>query len=465
VTTGFPLFPPGFTFGAATAGYQIEGAYDEDGRGPSIWDTFSHTPGRTAGGATGDTACDHYHRYPEDVALLRGLGVDSYRFSVAWPRVQPDGRGPVNEKGLDFYDRLVDELLAAGISPAVTLYHWDLPQALEDRGGWRVRETAEFFGAYAGLVAERLGDRVGRWMTLNEPYCSAFVGYAEGRHAPGAREGTGALAAAHHLLLAHGHAVRALRAVGAREVGIALNLDRIEAASDSAADLAALRRAETLHNEVWTEPLLAGRYPQDEAATWGELADGSYRRDGDLGIIGASLDFLGINFYRPLTVADTALPIRRSAVDIGVRETDPYGTRHTTMGWPVVPRSFTELLVGLRNRYPGLPPVFITENGSAEADTVEAGTVHDAERVSYLHDHLHALRAAMEAGVDVRGYYVWSLLDNFEWARGYTQRFGIVRVDYGTQRRTPKDSYRWYRDLIGFHRSHRSHHARKQDHS
>ncbi|GAA2328244.1 GH1 family beta-glucosidase [Streptomyces cuspidosporus] len=457
-TTRFPLFPPGFVFGTATASYQIEGAHDEDGRGPSIWDTFSHTPGRTEGGATGDIACDHYHRYREDVELLRRLGVDSYRFSVAWPRIQPHGTGPANAKGLDFYDRLTDALLEAGVSPAVTLYHWDLPQALEDRGGWRVRETAEAFAEYTRLVVERLGDRVGRWITLNEPFCSAFVGYAEGRHAPGAREGTGALAAAHHLLLAHGHAVRVLREAGAPQVGITLNLDRIHAASASPADQAALRRAETLHNEVWTEPLFHGRYPTGEAETWGESADGSYRRDGDLDIIGAPLDFLGLNFYRPLTVSDApyaeADASRRTATDIRVAESDPYGTRHTTMGWPVVPEAFTELLVDLSRRYPDLPPLYITENGSAEADTVSPdGAVRDTDRVSYLRDHLAALSTAIDAGVDVRGYYCWSLLDNFEWARGYGQRFGIVRVDYETQERTPKDSYHWFRELIAVNRA------------
>ncbi|KIF66843.1 beta-glucosidase [Streptomyces sp. AcH 505] len=458
MSTSFPVLPRGFTFGTATASYQIEGAHDEDGRGPSIWDTFSHTPGRTKDGATGDTACDHYHRYPEDVALLRDLGVDSYRFSVAWPRIQPTGTGPANAKGLDFYDRLTDELLGAGIAPAVTLYHWDLPQALEDLGGWRTRETAEHFAEYTRLVAERLGDRVARWITLNEPFCTAFSGYAEGRHAPGAQEGTPALAAAHHLLVAHGNAVRVLREAGAREVGITLNIDLVEAASPAPADVAAARRAGTLHNDVWTEPLFAGRYPATEAETWGALADGSYREDGDLALIGAPLDFVGINFYRPLTFADAPHTepeeSRRSAVDIGVRPVDPYGSRRTTMGWPVVPEAFTTLLTGLVARYPGLPPVYITENGSAEADTVAPdGAVHDQDRVTYLHDHLTAVAAAIDAGVEVRGYYVWSLLDNFEWAHGYRQRFGIVRIDYDTQRRTPKDSYHWFRRLIEGHRA------------
>ncbi|GLW67959.1 beta-glucosidase [Kitasatospora phosalacinea] len=453
-----PDLPPGFRFGAATAAYQIEGAHDRDGRGPSIWDTFSHTPGRTLGGATGDTACDHYHRHREDVALLRGLGVDTYRLSLSWPRLLPRGTGPANPAGLDFYDRLLDDLLAAGIDPAVTLYHWDLPQALEDRGGWRVRETAEAFASYAALAAGRYGDRVERWITLNEPYCSAFVGYAEGRHAPGAREGRGALAAAHHLLVGHGLAVRELRAAGAREVGIALNLDRIHAASGSPEDEAARRRAEVLHNEVWTEPLLAGRYPAQEAETWGGLADGPWRRPGDLAVIGAPLDFLGVNFYRPVTVAAAphraADPADRTAVDVGVAELDPYGTPHTTMGWPVVPGALTELLVDLHARHPQLPPVWITENGAAFADEVAPdGSVHDPARIAYLRDHLAAVADAVALGVDVRGAYVWSLLDNFEWARGYDQRFGLVRVDYDTLNRTPKDSYHWYRGLITAHRA------------
>ncbi|WP_407992028.1 GH1 family beta-glucosidase [Kitasatospora sp. CMC57] len=447
------MLPAGFRFGAATAAYQIEGAHDQDGRGPSIWDTFSHTPGRTLGGATGDTACDHYHRYREDVELLRQLGVDSYRFSFSWSRLLPEGTGPVNAKGVDFYDRLLDELLAAGIRPAVTLYHWDLPQALEDRGGWRVRETAEAFAGYTALAAERFGDRVERWITLNEPHCSAFVGYAEGRHAPGAQEGRGALAAAHHLLVGHGLAVRELRAAGAQEVGITLNLDRIHTASDRPEDLAALRRAEVLHNEVWTQPLFSGRYPADEAETWAGQADGPWRRPGDLELIGAPLDFLGINFYRPITVAAAPHraedPEQRSAVDIGVTELDPYGTRHTTMGWPVVPAAFTELLTGLHGRYPELPPIWITENGCADPDTVGPdGQVHDTGRIDYLADHLAAVADAIAAGVDVRGYFLWSLLDNFEWARGYDQRFGLVRVDYDTKTRTPKDSYHWYRGLI-----------------
>ncbi|MFC4560231.1 GH1 family beta-glucosidase [Nocardiopsis mangrovi] len=456
----FPALPAGFLFGTATASYQIEGAATEGGRTPSIWDTYAHTPGNVLRGETGDIACDHYHRYPEDVALMKELGVGAYRFSTAWPRIQPGGRGPANAEGLAFYDRLVDELLAAGIEPIATLYHWDLPQELEDEGGWRVRSTAERFAEYARITADRLGDRITRWITLNEPLCSAFIGYAVGRHAPGAREGTPALAAAHHLMLAHGLAARELRASaaargGTAEVGITLNLDRLLPATESAADRAAVDRAETLHNRVWLEPLLNARYPHNEADTWGTLADGSYREDGDLEVISQPLDFLGINFYRPAVLRDaphrepdTAL---RTAMDIGTEEVPIEGVRHTTMDWPVVPDSFTDLLVDLDRRY-DLPPVYITENGSAEADEPDAGgRVNDTDRIDYLRDHIAAVAAAIEAGVDVRGHFVWSLLDNFEWAYGYERRFGIVRVDYDTLERIPKDSYHWYRELIRRH--------------
>ncbi|MFG1807350.1 GH1 family beta-glucosidase [Streptomyces sp. NPDC049040] len=454
-----PRFPRGFRFGAATAAYQIEGATGEDGRGVSIWDTFSRTPGATAEGSSGDVACDHYHRYPEDVALLRDLGADTYRFSVAWPRILPEGTGAVNAAGLDFYDRLVDELLAAGIEPAPTLYHWDLPQPLEDRGGWRVRDTAEAFAEYAAVVADRLADRAGRWMTLNEPFCTAFVGHAIGRHAPGTREGNGALAVVHHLLVGHGLAVDSLRAAGAREVGIALNPDRLLPATDSRADAEAVARAEVLHNRCWFDPIFLGRYPEGEKEVWGDISDFSFRRDGDLELASRPLDFCGVNYYRPITVADAPWrdtdPTLRTAVDIRAEETwGDDAARRTTMGWPVVPSSFRDLLVDLSRRYPDLPPIVITENGSSEADIAEAdGTVHDTDRVDYLRDHLDALAQAIAEGVDVRAYYVWSLLDNFEWAFGYDRRFGIVRVDYDTLRRTPKDSYRWYRDFIAAERA------------
>jgi len=462
-TPELPVLPPGFLFGAATAAYQIEGAADEGGRGPSIWDTYCRTPGRVARGESGDVACDHYHRYPEDVALLQELGVDAYRFSIAWPRVLPTGKGEVNPEGLAFYDRLVDAVCEAGIEPVATLYHWDLPQALEDEGGWRVRSTAEHFAEYARVVADRLGDRVRRWITLNEPHCAAFVGHAVGRHAPGTREGTPALAAAHHLLLAHGLAARELRDSAARhgrpaEVGITLNPERLVPATDSAEDAAAVDRAETLHNRVWLDPLLRGHYPENEAATWGPMADGSYRSPEDAATIAQPLDFVGINYYRPVHVRHAPLPdaATRTAVDIGVEQVPVEGVRHTTMGWPVVPESFTDLLLHLHRRYPELPPVHITENGSAEPDVPSAdGRVHDEDRVAYLRDHLSALADAIAAGVDVRGYFVWSLLDNFEWAYGYDRRFGIVAVDYETLTRTPKDSYHWYREMVRSHRERR----------
>ena len=456
-----PVLPAELLFGTATAAYQVEGAADEGGRGPSIWDTYCRTPGRVARGESGDVSCDHYHRYGEDVALLAELGVDLYRFSVSWPRVQPTGRGRPNPEGLAFYDRLVDTILGAGIEPVLTLYHWDLPQALEDEGGWRVRDTAHRFAEYTAIVAERLGDRVNRWITLNEPFCSAFVGHAIGRHAPGTKEGAPALAVAHHLLLAHDMAVGELRAAAAGEVGITLNPDHLVPATDSEADRAAVERARTLHNRTWFDPIFTGAYPGNEKEVWGALADGAHRVEGDLEIIGQPLDFLGVNFYRPIMLRDAPHvepdPARRTAVDIGVEQVPYEGVRHTTMGWPVVPESFTELLVDLDRRYPGLPPILITENGSAEPDAPdETGRVRDTDRVDYLRDHLAALGRAIEAGVDVRGYFVWSLLDNFEWAYGYDRRFGLVRVDYDLLERHPKDSFHWYRDYLTAHRAARA---------
>ncbi|KUH37137.1 MULTISPECIES: GH1 family beta-glucosidase [Streptomyces] len=455
----FPAFPRHFVFGAATAAYQIEGAVHEDGRGTSVWDTFTRLPGRVRDGDTGDVACDHYHRHPEDIALLKELGVDSYRFSVSWPRVQPSGTGPVNRAGLDFYARLVDRLLEAGVEPAVTLYHWDLPQALEDHGGWRNRDTALRFAEYAAHVAEALADRVPRWITLNEPWCSAFLGHANGLHAPGTREGTPALAAAHHLLIGHGHALRALRGAGVREAGITLNPDHVTPATPGPDDTAAALRAETQRNLMWTEPLLAGRYPGSEEDTWGELITRqTFRRPGDLALISQPLDFLGVNYYTPSTIRDA--PYRQPDPQLRTADDNRYAAvprpelRHTAMGWPVAPHTLHELLVSLRDRYgDALPPIVVTENGSAERDEPSPdGTVHDTDRISYLDGHLRAVAAALADGVDVRGYYVWSLLDNFEWAEGYGKRFGIVHVDYATQRRTPKDSFHWYRRLIAAQR-------------
>jgi beta-glucosidase len=447
--------PRGFELGVATAAYQIEGAVHEGGRGLSIWDTFSHTPGRVAGGDTGDVACDHYHRYAQDVSLMGDLGVDSYRLSVAWPRIQPEGRGAPNLAGLAFYDRLVDALLEQGIAPALTLYHWDLPQALEDVGGWRNRDTAQRFAAYAALVHDHLGDRVQRWITLNEPWCSSFLGYASGRHAPGAQEGEGALAAAHHLLLGHGLAVAALRA-DAREgqqVGITLNLQPVSAATSSLQDLAASERAQLRANLLFTDPVLEGRYPDLARPTYQGLTDFGYLHDGDLATIAAPLDFLGVNYYFPSRVRaapyDQDDPALRTADDLGTEEVISPDQELTAMGWPVEPAGLTRLLAWLRDTYPNLPPIYITENGRAcDDDLTPEGQVDDPDRVRYLERHLRAVTDAIDAGVDVRGYYCWSLMDNFEWAEGYAKRFGLVYVDYATQQRTPKASFSWFRSLI-----------------
>ena len=447
--------PRGFELGVATAAYQIEGAVHEGGRGLSIWDTFSHTPGRVAGGDTGDVACDHYHRYAQDVSLMGDLGVDSYRLSVAWPRIQPEGRGAPNLAGLAFYDRLVDALLEQGIAPALTLYHWDLPQALEDVGGWRNRDTAQRFAAYAALVHDHLGDRVQRWITLNEPWCSSFLGYASGRHAPGAQEGEGALAAAHHLLLGHGLAVAALRA-DAREgqqVGITLNLQPVSAATSSLQDLAASERAQLRANLLFTDPVLEGRYPDLARPTYQGLTDFGYLHDGDLATIAAPLDFLGVNYYFPSRVRaapyDQDDPALRTADDLGTEEVISPDQELTAMGWPVEPSGLTRLLAWLRDTYPNLPPIYITENGRACDDVLTPeGQVDDPDRVRYLERHLRAVTDAIDAGVDVRGYYCWSLMDNFEWAEGYAKRFGLVYVDYATQQRTPKASFSWFRSLI-----------------
>ena len=447
--------PRGFQLGVATAAYQIEGAVNEDGRGPSIWDTFSHTPGRIVDGDNGDVACDHYHRYADDVALMSDLGVDSYRFSVAWPRIQPQGRGAVNQAGLAFYDRLVDSLLEQGIAPAATLYHWDLPQALEDEGGWRNRDTAQRFAEYAALVHDHLGDRVQRWITLNEPWCSSFLGYASGRHAPGVREGEGALAAAHHLLLGHGLAVAALRADArpGQEVGITLNLQPVSAATSAPEDVAASQRALLRANLLFTDPVLEGRYPELARQTYAALTDFGYLHDGDLTTIAAPLDFLGVNYYFPSRVRAVPYaqndPALRTAEDLGTEDVVTADEELTTMGWPVESAGLTRLLKWLRDTYPTLPPIYITENGRACDDVVGPDAqVNDPDRVRYLDGHLRAVADAIDAGVDVRGYYCWSLLDNFEWAEGYAKRFGLVHVDYANQQRTPKASFKWFRSLI-----------------
>jgi beta-glucosidase len=439
-----PAFPAGFRWGVATAAYQIEGAVEQDGRGRSIWDTFAHTAGRVRDGDTGDVACDHYHRWAEDVRLMADLGVEAYRFSVAWPRIQPTGVGAANVQGLAFYDRLVDALLAAGIAPCLTLYHWDLPQALEDEGGWLRRETAERFADYAGIVGAALGDRVPMWITLNEPFIHVWMGYVLGRHAPGRTLRDGAFPAAHHLLLGHGLAVAALRSAVRADalVGITNNLSPVAPATGAPADVEAAHRLDVAHNWTYTDPVLLGRYPDDLGSLY---PDRSAIRDGDEALIGVPVDFLGVNYYYPSTA-------RAGGTDspLGVEPVERTDVPHTGFGWPVVPGALTDLLVGLRDRYgAALPPIYVTENGATYPDTVDSdGRVSDPDRIGYLDGHLRALRAAMDAGVDVRGYFVWSLLDNFEWAEGYSKRFGLVYVDYPTQRRIPKASYDWYRALI-----------------
>ncbi len=433
-------FPEGFVWGAATASYQIEGAAREDGRGESIWDRFSHTPGKVLNGDTGDVACDHYHRWREDIALMRELGLAAYRFSVAWPRILPDGRGSINDAGLDFYDRLVDGLLEAGIAPWVTLYHWDLPQALEDAGGWPNRETADAFVTFVDVVSRRLGDRVNRWITLNEPWVSSFLGYQTGVHAPGRTDLRDALAASHTLLLAHGGAVPAIRANNEdASVGITLNLSPSYPASPDPADAAAARRYDGYLNRWFLDPIFGRGYPADMLDLYGSRAP--RLEAGDLDTIAVPIDFLGVNYYFPayLAAADDG--------PLGLVQAPPEGER-TAMGWPVEADGLEDLLVRLHQEYPTLP-LFITENGAAYEDPAPTGgRVPDPARTRYLADHLAAARRAVAADVPLRGYFVWSLLDNFEWAFGYDRRFGITHVDFTTQQRTIKDSGRWYAQTI-----------------
>jgi beta-glucosidase len=450
-TTTTLRFPTGFRWGTATAAYQIEGAAAEDGRTPSIWDTFSRVPGKVRNGDTGDIAADHYHRMREDVAIMRRLGVTDYRFSVAWPRVQPTGRGPAVQKGLDFYRRLVDELRDAGIRPVATLYHWDLPQELEDAGGWPQRETAQRFGEYAGIMAEALGDRVATWTTLNEPWCAAFLGYGNGVHAPGRTSPLASLRAAHHFNLAHGWAAQTLRAglPAGSEISLTLNLHAVRAHTDAPEDLDAARRIDAVGNRVFLDPVFRGRLPEDLVRDTAAVTDWSFVLDGDLAAAATPIDSLGINYYSPTVVAagSSESPSPWAGAEEHVRFLPAPGPR-TAMDWPVDADGLHELLIRLRDDLPGVPLV-ITENGAAYDDYADpSGEVHDPERVAYLHAHLSAVHRAIGEGADVRGYFLWSLLDNFEWAYGYSKRFGIVHVDFATQRRTFKDSAHWYADVI-----------------
>lgn len=428
-------FPHNFLWGAATAAYQIEGAWNADGKGESIWDRFSHTPGKIEDGSTGDAACDHYHRWQEDIALMRRLGLKAYRFSTAWTRVLPTGRGRVNPKGLDFCDRLVDALRAANIEPFLTLYHWDLPQALHEQGGWENRDTCHAFADYAALMVKRLGDRVKYWTTFNEPSVVAFDGYLAGEHAPGIQDPRAAYQVAHHLLVAHGLATQTIRAANPSvDAGIVLNLWMADAVSEDPADVAVADAAWERSETLFLDPIFKGHYP---AAAY-ELVGESMPKiqAGDMALIAQRLDFLGVNFYsRNLYNAQGHI--------------DPVeGSEYTEMGWEVCAPALRRLLNKINREYK-LPPIYITENGAAFKDEVGAdGKVHDERRLDYLKNHFIQTRLAMQDGVDVRGYMVWSLMDNFEWAHGYTKRFGIVRVDYETQKRIVKDSGEWYAEVI-----------------
>jgi beta-glucosidase len=438
-------FPLGVRLGAATAAFQIEGAVREDGRGESIWDTFCRVPGAIANGDNGDVAVDHYHRLEADLDLMADLGLECYRFSIAWPRVQPDGRGPANAQGLRFYRRLTEGLLDRGIEPIATLYHWDLPQALQDRGGWAARDTAQRFAEYATIVAEELGDAVSQWITHNEPWVVAFLGHAEGIKAPGVRDWPTALRVSHHLLLSHGLALQALRATLGEmaEVGIAVNLFPVHPASPTEADQHAADRMDGHLNRWFLDPLLRGRYPEDMIACYAALyGPPDSVREGDLALIAAPIDFLGVNYYNPerIAAAPTTLPLQARRVH------PPPPT--TAMGWEVDPNGLHEVLLRLRADY-GPLPVYITENGASFDDPAPTnGRIDDPERTAYLQSHLAALARAVADGAEVRRYCVWSLLDNFEWEQGYDKRFGIVHVDFDTLARVPKRSALWYRDFI-----------------
>lgn len=433
-------FPSGFLWGAATSAYQIEGGTDEDGRGASIWDTFCATPGKVQNGDSGAIACDSYHLYGQDIALMRELGLNAFRFSIAWPRIVPEGRGRVNEPGLDFYDRLVDELLAAGIRPFVTLYHWDLPQALEDAGGWPERATAEAFAEYVELVARRLGDRVRHWVTHNEPYCSSWLGYAAGVHAPGRTDEAAAVPAAHHVLLSHGLAVDVLRRESRdAQVGIVLDSWPVYPLSDDPRDVEAAWEADGFRNRLFFDPVLRGHYPEDVLERLG--ATSPPIRDGDLATIAAPIDFVGLNNYSRTIIAANG--------DGGPRIVPATDAPTTAMGWEIYPHGIYEVLARLHREY-GVGSLYVTENGAAFPDVRgHDGRIEDPERIDYLAQYLGAVARATADGIPVHGYFVWSLLDNFEWSHGYSKRFGLLYVDYPTLERIPKSSFYWYRDLIG----------------
>ncbi|MCZ7574791.1 MAG: GH1 family beta-glucosidase [Ardenticatenaceae bacterium] len=442
-------FPPDFIWGVATSAYQIEGAWDEDGKGESIWDRFAHTPGTIVDGTNGDVACDHYHRWPEDIALMKSLGIQAYRFSVSWPRILPAGRGTVNRAGLDFYSRLVDGLLEAGITPFVTLYHWDLPQVLQDEGGWPARATAEALVEYAGVVSRHLGDRVKHWITHNEPWCISILSHQIGEHAPGLHDGNAALRAAHHTLLSHGWALPVIRSNSpAAAAGITLNLTPAVPASLSEADARAARRFDGFFNRWFLDPLYGRGYPADTVSDYTALgylpAEGlPFVRAGDLESIATPTDFLGVNYYTRAILRD------EQALDNLPQTTFPAPeSERTTMDWEVYPDGLYQILRRLHVEYRPAK-MFVTENGASYPDEPDAnGHVKDLRRLDYLRRHFMAAHRAIAEGFPLAGYFVWSLVDNFEWARGYTQRFGIVLVDCKTRRRVPKESALWYKDII-----------------
>ncbi|MFH2051476.1 MAG: GH1 family beta-glucosidase [bacterium] len=436
-------FPRGFLWGAATSAYQIEGSPLADGAGPSNWHLFTHEKGRTPNGENGDVACDHYRRWREDIGLMRDLGLQAYRFSLAWGRILPEGTGTVNAAGLDFYDRLVDRLMASGIQPVPTLFHWDLPAALDERGGWRNRDSADWFADYAAVVFGRLGDRVDLWATLNEPWVVVDAGYVHGVHPPGLKDLAAAPLVTHNLLRAHGQAVRCFRAQSRGRIGIVVNLEPKDPATDAPADLAATRRADAYMNRQYLDPLLLGRYPLEMAEIYG--ADWPEFPADDFALIGQPVDFIGLNYYtRSVNRHDPA------AAPVGASPVRQPGALYTELGWEVHPASLVRVLTWIKDRY-GNPPLYITENGAAFVDPEPDadGRIADVLRVDYLRSHLLAAREAIEAGVDLRGYMAWSLLDNFEWACGFAKRFGLYRVDPVTQDRTLKDSGRFYREVIG----------------
>jgi beta-glucosidase len=437
-------FPEGFLWGASTAAYQIEGAWNKDGKGESIWDHFAHRPYTIQNGDTGDVACDHYQRMPEDVALMKELGLNTYRFSIAWPRVLPEGYGRVNSKGLDFYDRLVDELLAAGILPNATLNHWDLPQAIQDKGGWPNRDSTDWFADYARVAFDRLGDRVTFWATHNEPHVIAYLGYADGVFAPGIADHSQAYQTIHHLLLAHGKAVQIFRQGNYKgDIGIVIYFGNYIPASETEADIAACQRAYENLSAIFGDPIFLGRYPETLFEWLGPHTP--QIRDGDMALIGQPIDFLGVNHYFTLRIG---FDPGQGLLKLTQTQVSAPHWGHTGMGWGINPDGIQAVLLDLKARYNN-PRMYITENGCAVEDVPdERGFVADWRRVDYLRAHLRAVHRAIQAGADVRGYYVWSLLDNFEWASGYGPRFGLVWVDYATLERTPKQSARWYSDVI-----------------